>query len=913
MKNKVLYMIVLWCFTTGQLFSQTVNRAEYFIDTDPGVGLGIVVPSISPGDSVEKDFNFDVSSLDAGYHMILIRARDNHGRWSLVRGFKFYIYDETYINLTRSSPDIIGFEYLYDTDTGFGTGTWVNATTAGDSAFVNLAFPTTSLSKGYHLLLVRAKDAQDKWGLTQTRKFYIYDDTYKSLIKESPKILAAEYFFDQDTLLPGEGTPLNISAGDNVEWEGQISVAGLDAGEHVLFIRVKDSAGVWSQAYPKLFNVVNLASETNSPICAGSSDGEATVTLNGGVPPFTYLWNDPLQQITQTATGLKAGTYTVTVTDKEGAVVKESVTITEFDTIQIDITTSDTECNEANGSATATATGENPPYKYLWSSGSEEESATDLRSGVYLVTVTDNAGCTNTAVATINDIGGPVISVNAIQHLECAGDTNGIIDITVTGGVTYSWSNGETTQDISNLKAGNYEVIIFDANGCMAAKSIRVEQPAPLTFSQSVTPADCGLTNGSAIITVTGGITPYAYTWEDLTPPHNATRNNLGAGVYTLNVTDKNNCSASAKVAISEKGAPTVNIISVSKSSCGKQDGQILISVAGGTGSYTYNWKKDAITISTSKDLTGVGPADYNVAVSDGSGCKTFAAATIPAVLPPTPQICLVTVDSITGKNLIAWNKTAGAGIVSYNIYRETTSSGIFDRIVSVPYNNISSYTDYYANPMNRSWRYKISAVDGCAIESRLSSPHKTMHLTINLGILNSINLLWNHYEGFVPVNNSYNIWRYSNGNSEIIAVVPNNLNSYTDLNPPDGDVWYVVEAVHPTGCTPLKAGTLNSSRSNRQNKLKTGIEDEITKLYNLNIYPNPGEGLFNVSLDLPAKGEVEIKIFDLTGKIVYVNKIPGEKNTLNFQIDLSGYAQGIYQLHLKTDKRIFNKPLIIE
>ena len=80
-------MIVLWCFTTGQLFSQTVNRAEYFIDTDPGVGLGIVVPSISPGDSVEKDFNFDVSSLDAGYHMILIRARDNHGRWGLVRGY----------------------------------------------------------------------------------------------------------------------------------------------------------------------------------------------------------------------------------------------------------------------------------------------------------------------------------------------------------------------------------------------------------------------------------------------------------------------------------------------------------------------------------------------------------------------------------------------------------------------------------------------------------------------------------------------------------------------------------------------------------------------------------------------------------------------------------------------------------
>jgi len=87
-------MIVLWCFTAGQLFSQTINRAEYFIDTDPGVGLGTAITSITPGDSIEKSFNFNVSSLDPGYHKIFIRVRDNHKKWSLVRGYKFYIYEE---------------------------------------------------------------------------------------------------------------------------------------------------------------------------------------------------------------------------------------------------------------------------------------------------------------------------------------------------------------------------------------------------------------------------------------------------------------------------------------------------------------------------------------------------------------------------------------------------------------------------------------------------------------------------------------------------------------------------------------------------------------------------------------------------------------------------------------------------
>ncbi|KKK86022.1 hypothetical protein LCGC14_2767400, partial [marine sediment metagenome] len=185
---------------------------------------------------------------------------------------------------------------------------------------------------------------------------------------------------------------LNITPGNEVEWTGGISVEGIEAGDHILFIRVRDSVGVWSIVYTKPFSIVGLSSVTNSPICQGSEDGIATVTIKGGKRPFTYLWDDPEQQSDSTATGLKAGTYTVTVLDSDGAVIKEQVEITEFDPIAIAITTSDTECKESKGSATAVATGQNPPFSYLWTSGSDKASATNLSSGIWEVTVTDNVG-----------------------------------------------------------------------------------------------------------------------------------------------------------------------------------------------------------------------------------------------------------------------------------------------------------------------------------------------------------------------------------------------------------------------------------------------------------------------------------------------------------------------------------------
>ncbi len=376
-------------------------------------------------------------------------------------------------------------------------------------------------------------------------------------------------------------------------------------------------------------------------------------------------------------------------------------------------------------------------------------------------------------------------------------------------------------------------------------------------------------------------------------------------------------------VAVSEKGAPAVNVTSVTQSSCGNNDGSILLAVAGGTGSYVYSWTDEAGSpVGSSRDLTGVGPGVYSVSVSDGSGCYTYATATIPAETPMTELICLVTADTVADniRNVVVWNKTPGQGIVGYKLYRETTSAGVFDSIAYIPVDSLSQYTDDFADPNVRSWRYKIATVNSCGVESRLSPPHKTIHLTLNLGLLNHINLIWNNYEGFEPLNGSYKIWRYTSGAGwEMINTVPvsnTNTNTYTDETAPaDADLWYFVEAERLSSCTALKAATYNASRSNRKTKLKSAPESVQAFIdeYRLLVYPNPGNGLFTVRMTMDRTENLNIKVFDLGGKLVYIQEFRGISEKVEQVVDLSGLEKGMYQLHLRTDRGLYNRMLVIQ
>ncbi|PCH95985.1 MAG: hypothetical protein COB85_04100 [Bacteroidetes bacterium] len=552
---------------------------------------------------------------------------------------------------------------------------------------------------------------------------------------------------------------------------------------------------------------INLSFTTQNAACSDSDNGLATIVATGGSAPYSFLWSSG--QMNDTATGLSSGVYSVAVTDSSGCTATDSVTISEPAALSISVSTTYASCGTNNGSAIASVTGGTQPYSYQWSSGDTSVIADSLTSGIYIVTVTDTNGCSAFSSATVSDSAGPTVATMTIGNVTCFGRTDGYIDLGVAAmpPVTFSWTHGANTEDVSNLSAGPYEVVVTDGNGCTSVVDTVITQPSQLALVVTTTAATCDSADGSASLTVTGGMAPYTYSWSS--GGTGTTETGLIAGVYVVTITDANGCQNSVSAAVSDAGSAIITIDSVQDADCAGI-GSAYVSVSGGTAPYTYNWSNN----DTMQDLTGVSAGLYSVTITGADGCEATAGITIDEVQPFENPICLVTVDTITGTNLIVWEKQQTTGIAYYNIYKESNQAGVYYFIGNRPYDSLSFYTDSFSDPLIRSWRYKIAAVDSCGNESALSGEHKTIHLVLS-EFGNNVYLIWDDYQGFSF--STYNIHRYSITNGwEVIGSLPNTLHTYTDTAQLPGNRFYFIEAEHPAGCVTGKMANYNSSLSNK-------------------------------------------------------------------------------------------------
>lgn len=230
----------------------------------------------------------------------------------------------------------------------------------------------------------------------------------------------------------------------------------------------------------------DLFAETSiaEPDCFGDNNGTASVEIDGGTPPFTYAWDDPNNQFTQTATDLEAGFYSVVITDGTGCEIAATVEVTEPDTLVVAATTTGPCFGEPAGSATAIPDGGTSPYQYQWDDPNMQmtETAQNLIAGNYNVIVTDANGCEATSSIEVAEL--PAVEVIADEIVgETGNNMDGLISITPSGGTgmgyTFEWTlDGDffsNEEDLSGLTAGEYCVTITDDDGCTTTECFTVD------------------------------------------------------------------------------------------------------------------------------------------------------------------------------------------------------------------------------------------------------------------------------------------------------------------------------------------------------------------------------------------------------------------------------------------------------
>jgi gliding motility-associated-like protein len=445
------------------------------------------------------------------------------------------------------------------------------------------------------------------------------------------------------TVTVSGGSPSYSLSSDNGSTYGTPGVSVLTLPiDNTYQLVAMDNKGCFSVPFPILLpdvfdETTAVTSDFNGEdvSCFGSSDGQALSTVSGGTLPYTYAWSN--SQTTASATGLAAGTYTVTVEDAFGCTTSGSVTLTEPSALTQSLTAyvypsgDNVSCfGYSDGSADLTIGGGVAPYQYDWATGQTTPDLSAIPAGTYSVLVTDANGCEISASVTLTEPDGMSHTITSNTYpsgtnISCYGENDGNVDLTITGGgspYTYDWSNGATTQDLSGLTAGTYSVTVAEVNGCEITASITLTQPDTIVITGTTVDPSCnGFNNGSIDISVAGGSVPYVYTWS--TGASTQDLSTLVAGTYLVSLVDENGCAVQQSFVLDQPNVLTLNLNSPLNfhdhniSLYGESDGEIDATVTGGTLQYTYDWSNGGNV----EDLSGLTVGIYILTVTDAQGC----------------------------------------------------------------------------------------------------------------------------------------------------------------------------------------------------------------------------------------------------------------------------------------------------
>jgi gliding motility-associated-like protein len=332
-----------------------------------------------------------------------------------------------------------------------------------------------------------------------------------------------------------------------------------------------------------------------NPACA-ICNGGISIIANGGTPGYTYQWDANAGNSTNSSiTALCANTYSVTVTDTLGCFTDSVIILNDTSNINLIVIDSTmTSCSyNCDGSITLTASNGVLPYTWEWSTSDNDSTISNQCVGTYQVTLTDAQNCKEIRDFEITGPTELIATIDTIIQSNCFGQCNAEIITSAIGGTpnyTYLWSNGETTSHITNLCAGNYRLILTDANNCKDTLDTLIHVPDQiiLTFNNTNPLCNFGSGDGAINLTVNGGTPGYTYNWSTTETTQDIA--NIDGGWYSVVVTDTLGCFVLDSSFVSS-GITMTALADSDITVCTLDTVQIFGSGLSSDGNaFTYNW-----------------------------------------------------------------------------------------------------------------------------------------------------------------------------------------------------------------------------------------------------------------------------------------------------------------------------------
>ena len=536
------------------------------------------------------------------------------------------------------------------------------------------------------------------------------------------------------------------------------------------------------------------------------------------------------------------------------------------------------------------------PLEYSVDGGNNYQSINEfdsLGSGTYDLYIKDFNGC-KTAGETVVIVEPTQVTFNSfVTNNPCPNGSAATISVIATGGAgnyQYSADSAATFQTqsvITGLTSGIHEVGVRDFNGCVSEiQQITISEPPALNVGFTVVDPLCfGTNTGIVVVAASGGTGSLQYSLNAGSYYPSTLFTGLVAGTYDVIVKDAANCESSHTITLNQPDQIIVNSVVENVECRNASNGSIVLTVSGGVPGYQYNWTPQ---VSNSEEASALPADNYSITVVDTNNCSQITNVTVTEPAPLEAPICLVTVDSTSSFNIVVWEKPFSAEIDSFFIYREVMLE-TYERIGALPYAADGRFDDNDANPNVTSYRYRLSALDTCGVESPLSPFHNTIHLQQ----LGNGNLLWSHYaiENQPNPVQYYRVYRDDNSTGDFQSIsntIPGGNNSYTDLaysTYPNAS--YLVDVAWNLSCDPSRS--ITTTQSNRYlGQVPVGINSASSLDFLL--FPNPTT--FNVTLVLPEHvGPQSMSLLNALGQEVLKGTVVGGSNT----VVIDGLAHGMY------------------